>query len=820
MRKTIPVDFIEKWQSITDLIADIFYVPAALIMKAENEIMEVFISSNSENNPYNAGDTEKWHGLYCENVIKTQKSFLVTNALADENWNTNPDIKLGMIAYLGFPINYPDNTPFGTICVLDYKENPFNQGYQQLLLHFKEIIEFDLKTIDTFGEKTEELNQTIFEQYNNLKKINLELLETAKLLQDSRSKYKQLSDLSYEGVIIHKNGIALEANLAFLKIMGYDEEDIIGKDVITNLALEKYHSQIYENIKNEVLTPYDVEAKRKDGSIIQLEVESKTIGLEGSDIIRVAAIRDISYRKKAEGILKKKNNELIREQEKALENIKQFQRLFENMEQGFALHEMIYDKEGNPIDYRYILINKAFENLTGINAKGFIGKTVKEVLPNVEDIWIQNYGKVAQTGQNMRFEEYSAVFKKHYDVVAYSPKKNLFAVIFTDVTKIKNYQKELIIAKEKAEESDKLKTEFFNNMSHEIRTPLNGIMGFTSILVDLNLSDEDRKSYTDIILGCGDQLLRVVDDILEVSMLETKQTIIDNDILCLNTQMRKLFSDYYSKALEKNIKLEMELGLGDDKCSIVTDEYKLTRIMHNLLENAIKFTNEGSVKFGYILDDERIVIHVVDTGIGINPLHHDTVFNRFSQEEKSLSQKVGGLGLGLAIVKENVNLLGGEISLVSEKGKGASFLFSLPYTHINPKPEEKTSLKKQRIIHTILVAEDEETSCLYINTLLNSFGYKSKVIHAKNGQEAVDLCLTNNNIELVLMDIRMPVLNGYEATEIIKKSRPQLPIIAQTAYSTSKDIDAALSIGFDDFISKPINKDRFKKVIDKYLTQE
>lgn len=942
MQKTIPEDYIVKWQNIADLIADIFYVPAALIMKTENEYMEVFISSNSKNNPYKVGDTEHWSGLYCENVIKTQEGLLVPNALADEDWSSNPDIKLGMIAYLGYPINYPNGSPFGTICVLDYKENPFNEGYQQLLMHFRDIIEFDLKTIDTFGSKTEELNQTIFDQHNNLKAINNELLVTSKLLQDSESRYKQLSDLSWEGVIIHKNGIALEVNLAFLKIFGFEENEIIGQNVISMIALEPFQELIHENVKNEVLTPYQILAKRKDGSIIPLEIEGKTVGVEGKDKIRVAAIRDISHRKTAEQALNKmsaavkqsansivitdkqglieyvnpkftellgynleeivgkdpleifehlhtedyyndikktltsgdswngemqnkskdgrlfwekvtispirndqgditnfvtikedisamkqaeeelikKNNELIEEKEKAKESLEQFQQLFENMEQGFALHEMLYDKQGKPIDYRFILINKAFEKLTGISSNKYIGKTIKEVIPDIEDKWIKRYGEVASTGTLVNFEEYSIAFEKHYNVVAYSPKKDLFAVIFTDVTDVKNYQKDLIIAKEKAEESDQLKTEFFNNMSHEIRTPLNGIMGFTSILDDPGLSAEDRKSYVDIVLGCGEQLLRIVDDILEVSMLETKQSTMDHDDVCLNNLLLDLYSEYYKKATNKNLTLEIDLGLNDDSSCIVTDEIKLTKIIRNLLDNALKFTDEGVIKFGYTVVKQEIIIHVIDTGIGINPKNHGSIFDRFSQEEKSLSQKVGGLGLGLSIVKENVSLLNGEITLHSEKGKGASFNISLPYIPAASKQIEKAPVSTDGIIRTVLVAEDEEISCYYIDTLLKSLGYCSQIIHAKNGQEAVDLCTENNDIDIVLMDIKMPVLNGYEATTIIKKKRPNLPIIAQTAYSTEKDIEAAMKVGFDDFIAKPISKNRFQKVVEKYFVKK
>lgn len=394
-----------------------------------------------------------------------------------------------------------------------------------------------------------------------------------------------------------------------------------------------------------------------------------------------------------------------------------------------------------------------------------------------------------------------------------------------DISEKKRYEQQIIEAKQKAEESDRLKTEFINNMSHEIRTPMNGIMGFASFLNDPELSEAKRSHYINIINNSSEQLLHIIDDILEISRLETKQVKVEQNEICLNEMLFELFSVFDLKAKDSQIPLYLKKGLSDKQSTIITDRTKLNKIISNLLENALKYTNEGYVEFGYHLRHKKnepcIEMYVRDTGIGIRPEKQQIIFDRFSQEDRGLDRSVGGLGLGLSIAKENTELLSGQLFVESEKGVGSTFFVCIPYVPKHPESaelawEESPSTRASQ--NTILIAEDEEINFLYLEALLDKLeGYDFSIIHAKNGDEALNLCQNNPNINMVLMDIKMPGLNGNEVTKIIKNHRADLPIIAQSAYSTASDIKEAKSLGYDDYLVKPIDEKIFLDTVIKYL---
>lgn len=395
-------------------------------------------------------------------------------------------------------------------------------------------------------------------------------------------------------------------------------------------------------------------------------------------------------------------------------------------------------------------------------------------------------------------------------------KKVLISAIrdFSDRIRFEN---ELIKAKEKAEDSDRLKTAFLQNMSHEIRTPLNAICGFAGLLGEPLISEETRNSYIKIIQNSSNQLLSIVTDILTISSLETRQEKVNNQNTTVNLLLTDLLSIFRQQASERNISLSCQLSLSDSQSEINTDSTKLAQILTNLLSNALKFTHEGAVEFGYkLVPNEKAPVmqfFVKDSGIGISKEFHDKIFERFRQADLSISQYYGGTGLGLSISKAFVELLGGEIWLESEPGVGSVFYFTIPYlpVQLSVKPENQPVQTGK--MATVVVAEDEELNYLFLEILLKKFDFK--ILHAKNGQEAVDLCKSNPDVQLVLMDIKMPVMDGYTAAKLIKEFRRDIPVIAQTAYVFENEIKKYSGI-FDGCLPKPIKKESLAAVISKY----
>jgi CheY-like chemotaxis protein/anti-sigma regulatory factor (Ser/Thr protein kinase) len=356
-------------------------------------------------------------------------------------------------------------------------------------------------------------------------------------------------------------------------------------------------------------------------------------------------------------------------------------------------------------------------------------------------------------------------------------------------------------------------------MSHEIRTPMNAIIGFSKLLNNPELTSIKRQKFTDLIMSSSEQLLRIIDDILEISSLETKQVKIHNEKENLAGLMNDLFAVFNIKTNEKKITLKLKYELNESQSNILIDKSKLLKILNNLLENALKFTNEGFIEISCALAKGELIFSVTDSGIGIVKEKIHTIFQRFSQADDSIASKYGGLGLGLAIANENIELLGGKIRVESTPGRGTVFCFSVPY---NPFFERETddvimySNSIRQSSKTILIAEDEITNYILLEMLLLEFNPNFNILHATDGQQVIEKCIANPGIDLVLMDIKMPVINGFEATKTIRKFRPDLPIIAQTAYATTDDKTRAKAAGCDDYISKPINSDSLRSVLTRF----
>jgi PAS domain S-box-containing protein len=376
---------------------------------------------------------------------------------------------------------------------------------------------------------------------------------------------------------------------------------------------------------------------------------------------------------------------------------------------------------------------------------------------------------------------------------------------------------ELIVAKENAEESDKLKTAFLQNMSHEIRTPLNGIIGFSTLLNDEDLSKDDIKEFTAIISQSGKRLIEIVNNVLDISKIQTGQIVIKRQSILINSIFSDLFTFFSPIAKAKNICLNYN-NLNDRFRTLYTDEVKLHQILMNLINNAIKFTKSGNIDFGFEIKENFIQLYVKDTGIGIPQELFQTIFDRFIQAEQTMTKNYEGAGLGLAISKGLVELLGGEIWVESEIDKGTTFFFTIPYIqgdeHSQP-DVDYVGISGKPVRGKILIAEDDWTSFQYLKRILVKKDII--VIHVENGEQAVELVRNTPDINLILMDIRMPIMDGIEATKRIKEIRPDLPIIAQTAYAFEDEKSKILSIGCDEYLAKPLDIIKLNTLINKYL---
>ncbi|WP_052345486.1 PAS domain-containing hybrid sensor histidine kinase/response regulator [Alkaliflexus imshenetskii] len=375
------------------------------------------------------------------------------------------------------------------------------------------------------------------------------------------------------------------------------------------------------------------------------------------------------------------------------------------------------------------------------------------------------------------------------------------------IEQIQHINSELVMAKQKAEESDNLKSAFLSNMSHEIRTPLNAIIGFSNLLAYTDTENTKLAEFVQIINSSGDHLLTIINDILDMSRIESNQLIIKSEPVSLNKILFELLKTYEQSAANKKITIKSDIDDSYERLCIISDENRIKQVLCNLLNNSIKFTKEGGVEFGYNLIPGFVEFFVKDTGIGIDKKNHDMVFHRFRQIESKGSIVYGGNGLGLSISRALVEKLGGTISLHSEVGKGTEFRFTIPYNEVldsSKRNKPVTTHTKNLTCRTILLVEDDLYSHAYLDRLLTSKNYN--LLHAWDGKEAVKLVMRNLEISLVLMDIKMPKMDGFQALKLIKNFRPELPVIAQTAYALSNDKEKAINEGFDNYLSKPISE--------------
>ncbi len=1285
----IPEGFLKKWQEIADLIADIINIPAVLIMKTDNEFMEVFVSSKTQGNPYNVGDKEHWHGLYCETVIKTQNKLRITNALKDKKWDKNPDIKIGMIAYLGFALNFPDKQPFGTLCVLDNKERHFTAINEKLLLQFKKVIELDMALIATLelteknsghdvvqklidsNEEYQAINEEFQTTNEELKQSYDELFHAKQIAEESEEKYRRIADNVTDVVWITD----LKMNPTYIspsveRVFGVKPEDYLKLPInytYPPASLDKFKKKLTKELAKEQDPKADKER------VFQLEVERYyTDGTIGWDAISATFLRDeqmnpiaiqgvsrdITERVKAEEALResesrfqkmlgvvpdmisiqnaemdilysnwhgfaevpekkqvfntkcyktyrnfddicpdclakfvfesrkpiqkevrlpdgkwydirvipmldKDNNvemfmewvrditkskqaeEAMRESRDLLNFTQRIARIggwvwdVENemmtwADETYYIHGMepgeiagnspehiqrslsCYDKEDRtkieaafrrcveegkaysfefPIttvqgerkwintsaqavmedsrvkkvyghimditkrknaDIALVQNNKTLLQLNNFsielskitledNIEAFIAKTIKELTgaklavfseyntinktlrvrhiemkqglykkavgllgkkadqmdSHVSDkmyheitskiigfkktlheatlgavsrsagtaiqtllkvdrfiglaylvegklygttmlamdkeqpdlskqtleafcymvatalqrrqtevslkeseerfralhnasfggIAIHDKGIIIECNQGLsKMTGYSqdeligmdgllliapesrdmvmknilSGYEKPYEAFGLKKNnekyairlearnipykgKNVITTEFRDITErkkgemllkekneayesineeLKQTNNELITAKEKAEESDRLKSAFLANMSHEIRTPMNGILGFANFLKKPNLTGEQQQKYVSVIEDSGARMLNIINDIIDISKIEAGLMKLNMGESNINEQTEYIYTFFRPEVEAKGMKLSLSNALAKEESVIYTDREKVYAILTNLVKNAIKYSNQGTIAIGYKMVEKQTIpmlqFCVKDTGIGIPKEKQKVIFERFMQTEIEDKMARQGAGLGLSITKAYVKMLGGEIWVESKVDIGSTFYFTLPYKTSREENIHQNDLSSEAV-HSpkfivsglkILIAEDNEISQLMLE---EEFSTNAKeILVARTGVEAVEACRDNADIDLVLMDIRMPKMNGYEAANKIRQFNKDVVIIAQTAYGLTGDREKALEAGCNDYIAKPIDLKKLYALIKKH----
>ena len=682
-------------------------------------------------------------------------------------------------------------------------------------------------------------------------------------LIESQTKYRMLFESATDAIFLLKDGIFIDCNAPSLAIFNCRREDIIGKapEVISPLTqpdgqnssdkASQYFSAAYAGESQF----FEWIHKRMDGSTFHAEVILNRLELKGEFFLQ-AMVRDISMRKKAE-ILQKRRIDFIEfisqvssdfinlpvfEIDAAIERALQFAARSSKVERGYIL---LLNEENNKLELTHewfdetVLPRKGlftyFESVysldlvDSLNQGQLVNVQRNEIVPTAQNRMINEMLDLLEVKsfilipfsvheKNIGFIGFDATQQKTEWTGEFINIFKLTGQIIANAIHRKKDEQELTNAKEKAEESDKLKTAFLASMSHEIRTPMNHIMGFLELLNYTEVNQVERQEFLNIIRSSGDSLLRIIDDIIDIAKIESHQVEVEETTISIHKFLEDILLTYIDLiSIEEKSEITIELNISDNQPQpeIISDPQRLQQILNNLLSNAIKFTNTGRITFGCKLQsNNRLMFFVSDTGIGIPKEKLALIFERFRQLDNGYTRNYSGTGLGLAISKGLIEVLGGEIWVESEINTGSTFYFTIPY-----KPAVSKTVNSIKTIDTdnidwsdknILIVEDDEMNAKFLRIILSKT--KARLFDASDGQQAVDMARATP-FHLVLMDIQIPTLDGYEATRLIKSFSPSTIIIAQTAHAMTDERTHCIEAGCNDYLSKPINrKDLLNKI--------
>ncbi len=638
-------------------------------------------------------------------------------------------------------------------------------------------------------------------------------------LRESEMKFRSIFDQSPVGsVIVGLDKCFVKCNASFCNFIGYNEEEIIGHTIGEFTHPDDIGIGIKElrQLSNGSIESIRLQKRyvRKDGTTVWGEVSIRIVcDDQQKPLYFLPVIQDITMQKSIE-------QELIKAKEKAEETEIQLFSILENSPTGFAINSISTGK----VKY----VNKAFTDAYHIPLE--LCQTVESFFEYVFKDQMELGNKIlddVKSGdpERMKWEMIPVTDKTtqkvHYISAANIILKDQDLMISSvwDVTSQVENEEKLISALNKATESDRLKSAFLANMSHEIRTPMNGILGFSSLLKEPQLTGEEQKRYIEIIEKSGERMLNTINDIIDISKIESGQMEILISELNIVELFENILSFFKPEADKKGIKLLSSIKITEKETVIKSDREKLIAVLTNLVKNAIKFCDKGSIELGCVRKDNFLEFYVKDTGKGIPPNRMDAIFERFVQADIDDKDVKEGSGLGLSIAKSYVELLGGKIWVESTKDIGSTFFFTIPFTQVMSSENNKSvpgdNVEDNIEKLNILIVEDEQVSELLTRVMIEKVS--NKILIAKNGVEAVELCKSNPDLDLILMDMKMPVMNGYKATQNIREFNKDIIIIAITAFALTGDKEKALEAGCNDYLTKPLSQKRLGKLLKLYF---
>ncbi len=638
-------------------------------------------------------------------------------------------------------------------------------------------------------------------------------------LRQSEEKFRLLAESSLTGIYLIQDFKFAYVNEALAKTFGYEVDEIIDKLGPLDLTHPDDRPRVIENVNKRVAGEiesirYDFKGLKKDGSVVYVEVHGRRIEYAGKVGV-IGTLVDITSQKKAEeGWIKL--SEAVR----------------------YSPVGIIITNRDGIIEYA----NPKFTEITGYSQEEVVGYTPRILKFGhytddfYKTLWNTILSGNVWSGEMLNRKKNGELYWENLTISPIKDNKGEithFVAIKEDITEKREMIQQLVEARLKAEESDRLKSAFLANISHEVRTPLNAMLGFAQILYLQPVTKDEVVSFAKIIYKRGQDLLRLFNDIIEISFIDTHQLIVSPKV----DKVLPLINDVYATfaTSEEFLGKDVELRIGktvDEDLEFSTDFFRVKQVLYNLIHNALKFTQKGFVEFGCSLqEDGNLLFYVKDTGIGIPESKKDYVFGRFQQLDTDfLTRPYQGLGLGLAITREIVNLLGGKIWFESTVGKGTSFYFTLPplkftttgenaQTQKIREPKEMTPRLDSESKLVFLVAEDEYTNFVALQKFLERT-FNCEILYAKDGSEAVEIAKERKDIDLIIMDIRMPEKDGYTAFKEIREYNMSVPIIALTAYAFPDDKKRILETGFEEYIAKPFEYDDVERKIKKLLSEK